>query len=323
MTGVVTILTYHRILPAERAARYPFPSLAIPLEVFREHVAWLSARCSVLPLREALAAFEADPAPARPIVAVTFDDGYDDAFVEAAPVLDAHGVRGTFFATVQPIERGELLWFDRAALVWTLADRGAIRRAIAARAPDLEGARPFPRDLDGFIGLLRRVPHDRRPALLAALDAESRRATPELEAEYRLMTIDQVIALSRRGHEIASHTLTHPFLTDLDSARLEEELRLSRRVLSGWTGRDVDGFCYPAGDVDARAAAAVRDAGYAYACTTGEGPNRRGGDPMRLRRGDITAQRVADASLAHDPLGFRMEISGLRHGIRRLYGRAS
>ena len=67
------------------------------------------------------------------------------------------------------------------------------------------------------------------------------------------------------GHEIASHSLTHPqpFRTLEDDA-LREQLATSRRRLSDASGRDVIGFRAPAWDVDRRVLRMVSEAGYRY-----------------------------------------------------------
>src|SRR5262249_34418315 len=67
------------------------------------------------------------------------------------------------------------------------------------------------------------------------------------------------------GHEIASHSLTHPqpFRT-LGDAALHEEVVASRARLTEETGTEVSGFRAPAWDVDARVLGMVRDAGYRY-----------------------------------------------------------
>ncbi len=67
------------------------------------------------------------------------------------------------------------------------------------------------------------------------------------------------------GHELASHSLTHPqpFRT-LDDHALDEQIGRSRTILASVTGTDVAGFRAPAWDVDARVLARVRDAGYLY-----------------------------------------------------------
>jgi hypothetical protein len=67
------------------------------------------------------------------------------------------------------------------------------------------------------------------------------------------------------GHEVASHSLTHPqpFRT-LDDARLREETATSRARLEQATGAEVAGFRAPAWDVDHRVLNAVQAAGYRY-----------------------------------------------------------
>jgi peptidoglycan-N-acetylglucosamine deacetylase len=67
------------------------------------------------------------------------------------------------------------------------------------------------------------------------------------------------------GHEVASHSLTHPqpFRT-MGNAALEQEIVTSRELLAAATGSDIAGFRAPAWDVDARVLRMVRDAGYRY-----------------------------------------------------------
>lgn len=85
----------------------------------------------------------------------------------------------------------------------------------------------------------------------------------------RLMTAGEVRQAATAGVEIGSHSLNHRRLTDTDFSTLADEVRRSRTVLSGLTGEDVAGFCYPYGAVGAREAEAVRAAGYGYACAVG------------------------------------------------------
>ena len=83
-----------------------------------------------------------------------------------------------------------------------------------------------------------------------------------------LLSADELRLVAAAGHEVGSHSLTHPRMAGLDPATLQAETSESRRLLEEVLDRPVDGFCYPYGSVDQPAADAVRDAGYAYACTT-------------------------------------------------------
>jgi len=67
------------------------------------------------------------------------------------------------------------------------------------------------------------------------------------------------------GHEVASHSLTHPqpFRTLGDGA-LREEIATSRARLAAATGTEIAGFRAPAWDVDGRVLGMIAAAGYRY-----------------------------------------------------------
>lgn len=79
-------------------------------------------------------------------------------------------------------------------------------------------------------------------------------------------------AAAAEGIEIGSHGLTHVDLTAADDDVLRAETAGSRERLADLLGTPVEGFCYPYGTIDRRAADAVRDAGYTYGCAIDPGP---------------------------------------------------
>ncbi|MEV0318837.1 polysaccharide deacetylase family protein [Streptomyces sp. NPDC050658] len=87
-----------------------------------------------------------------------------------------------------------------------------------------------------------------------------------------LLDADGIRRAAAEGTEIASHGMTHVDLTRADERLLRAETSGSRAALAELVGREVTGFCYPYGTVDARAVDAVREAGYRYACAISPGP---------------------------------------------------
>ena len=85
------------------------------------------------------------------------------------------------------------------------------------------------------------------------------------------------------GWELASHTISHPDLTSVDTAQLETELFGSRAKIKKLFGQPADFFCYPAGNYDDTVVAAVKDAGYKGATTVDEGIGKKD-EPFTLKR---------------------------------------
>lgn len=313
MRSGLTVLTYHRVLPAAECVDYPFPSLVMPAEHFAAQVAWIAAHARAVTVSEGLA--QSAPTTGRAPIALTFDDGYRDNARIVAPILERHGLRATFFVTSDFVEQGVPLWFDRGAVLV----RAASGEQLASAAAEVGAELPqLPPDGAGrvrtVIEALKDWQGERRGAFLTALE-ERVEVVPDSE-RFAPMTPEEVRALARAGHEIGSHSASHPILTRVDEACLDSELVASRERLAAWTDEPVTGFCYPNGTYDTRVVEAVRRAGYAYACTTqtpGPEPAR---DPLRLPRHDVTPDRVTRPGGRFDLVAYRAEISGLHARLR-------
>ena len=71
-----------------------------------------------------------------------------------------------------------------------------------------------------------------------------------------------------KGHEVAVHTLTHPFLEKLDEERIYKEVFEDKRNLEDWYGEEVVGMAYPYGTYDDRVLEILKRCGIRYARTT-------------------------------------------------------
>lgn len=69
-------------------------------------------------------------------------------------------------------------------------------------------------------------------------------------------------------HEVGAHTLTHPRLTQLPAARMDEEIRGSKAWVEDVTGRECAMFAYPYGDVNKIVRDRTEAAGFQGARTT-------------------------------------------------------
>lgn len=87
----VRVLAYHGVEPV------PSSPFSVSVEEFEKQVAHLARTCEVIDMETFLAwrdgAFVSD----RPLVMLTFDDGFRNNLTHAAPILRRHGLPATFF----------------------------------------------------------------------------------------------------------------------------------------------------------------------------------------------------------------------------------
>lgn len=309
----LSIVTFHRVLPAEELAEYPIPDIAVTPEELAWFLEFFGAHFEVGTLEQMHERWNAGAEFEKPPLAITFDDGQLDNFRHARPVLNRARVRASFFVPTDAIETGRLLWHDRAGYAmhaWLKQDEAAARRVLddlgLGRAPTSELAALF-------VVRIKALTEAERRALVE--DIEARTGHPGPPAWDGMMNFDQLLTLAREEHEIGSHSHTHPILTQIPVAQAAEELSLSRAILEQKLGRTVTSLCYPNGDTDEAVARAARRAGYRRAVTTRWGWNPRGADPLELTRCDIQAcsSRSRSGELSAPRLAWRL--SGLYPGV--------
>ena len=92
-----------------------------------------------------------------------------------------------------------------------------------------------------------------------------------------------VRAFHNAGHEVCSHSVSHPMLTAISDTQLQYELQHSRAYLESVIGQPVPNFASPYGDYNARVNNALK-ANYSAHRTVDEGYNSKDNfDPYRLR----------------------------------------
>lgn len=314
------VMTFHRVLPASAIATSPHPEIVVSPEDLAWFLDFFSEHFRCMPLGRAVEARRSEEASDLPALAITFDDGMLDNFEYAAPVLERAGVHASFYIVPENTGTGRLLWPDRVgySLRALLSSAGGGTRADQlARAHGMER----PRDGDQgqqvheLVAQLKKIPSDRVDAFVDALDEEV--GSIEMPGWEGMMSFEQVRALRNAGHEIGSHSLSHPILTNCSDERLRRECEGSRRVLQDELGGDIETFCYPNGDHDERVVRAVREAGFKLAVTTRWGSNPGDADPWTLRRCDVQSEtsRSETGELSVPRLSWRL--SGLHPGLRQ------
>lgn len=266
---------------------------------FDAHIGWLARRFNVLTVGDALDRLYAGSLPPLSLC-LTFDDGYRDNATNALPILQRHGVAGTFFVTTRFRDAG-MMWNDRvveALRHWPDALLDLSRYGLE----DF----PLPSDraavLDSVLMRIKYVPYREREAL--ADDLFARSGAP---ARRMMMNAEEIRALHAAGMEVGGHTDGHPILKGLDDGEAMCQITSNKATLEDIVGTPIKTFAYPNGRPARDFSVAHRDmvckAGYRYALTTAAGTANMNCDPYQVPR-FTPADRVPSRYLARLALNY-------------------
>ena len=285
--GAFTVLMFHRVAEEgawQISANRP---LLITVKNFQRLAETLADRCQCLPLVEACQRANTGKASARPVVAVTFDDGYGDFAQLAFPILRALGIPSTVYLATGHLDDPErFFWWDgvEAAFAGPLDADVLARAGLPGDVVEQVAAMARTgsiRDVEAFIrGPMRRLSPGQRLAFLDA--AGLPRARPPA-----MLTWEKVQELAATGLvDFGAHTVNHPFLDEVGFADALAEVKGSKERIETQTGRPVTSFAYPSGHVPEYHAALLEQAGIPYGLTTSFGVNDAASDPLLLKRMD-------------------------------------
>jgi predicted ATP-grasp superfamily ATP-dependent carboligase/peptidoglycan/xylan/chitin deacetylase (PgdA/CDA1 family) len=264
-----------------------------------KHLLYLCRHYRILHLEEALEALynpQKNPQKFRfrgkkqTLLAVTFDDGYQDNYSEAFALATSLHIPITLFLVPGYIESGSRFWWEEPANLINSAKARQVtldgityrlnnevqRRVLAKRIELRLRNAPSIEQRETFLAEMR--------SLLAAPSLVSVQEMPALP-----FTWSEVHTMESSGWvTFDAHTMHHPTLACLtDPAELRYEVSECRSVLERQLGHPVRAFAYPIGKdehIGEQGVAAVRAAHYDWALTTSHGINSPRTDPHLLNR---------------------------------------
>jgi peptidoglycan/xylan/chitin deacetylase (PgdA/CDA1 family) len=280
----VAILMYHAVTTA------PLPVedwVFVEERHFREQMLYLKKHCHVIPLKDVPNA--GGTSNGRPLVALTFDDGFQNNYSVAYPVLQSLGLPATIFLVTGLIDSDDTVWFCR--INEALSRTTLTRLNWQGESYDLStrGARAEAHAL-----LQRRLKTFRHPELLersadliAALGDVPGRPIP-CGSVYRMLTTHEIREMAATGLiEFGAHTRSHAILSRLPQAERTEEIASSLAAVEQLTGAPCRLFAYPNGrtlDYGPADVAVLRERNVTAAVTTVDGPNEASVSALEMRR---------------------------------------
>lgn len=252
------ILLYHNVIPDDSPPERWSAGQAVLQSAFERQIKWLVKHHHVVSLSEYVLGLQQPGFLKSSPVAVTFDDGFRVAFQCAVPFLIEMSVPVTIFMTTGHLENEELLWFSYIKALCFENSYTSIRvnqhdfslQTMEQRIIAFDELRALARTSNDSSDYCRQL-------------SETYPLDPDVTALYAGMTHEQIMMAGQSGIlDLGSHTVTHPYLTQVSRETQEKEIVESRRILSELSGRHIRYFAYPGGEYNRDTLELVKTAGY-------------------------------------------------------------
>ncbi len=239
LAGKVTCLLYHRI--ADKHEQSWLEAGGVPStspEAFENHLQVLRRLGAKFFTLQDLADGQF-PASNEVGISITFDDGFADNFSRAMPLLDKYHAKGVFFVTTNVIEASSPLWDHE--LCWFMQFHGA--RDYAAKAfRNLTGKCC---SSDDVAWRIRHIATQSEALEVIQTLRQNFASLPKADAAKLYCSWTDLRNAMSLGHEIASHTVSHPMRYGLDQTTFLQELMESKKFLEAGLGDRVVSISFP------------------------------------------------------------------------------
>jgi len=284
--GAVVTLIFHRVLDESSYQRTRSqPEIIVKEQTFRELLAHIASQFEPVDLREATPG-----TPSRKLkVAVTFDDGWEDNYTVAFPIIRQHKIPSIIFVTSGLVDKNTPFWPEQVI---------GLLRAVK---PSVEAT-----EIETLIESLKKCAPEERAQRLAELSKQAGEKAASLATSSvdRTLSWQEILEMNRFGVEIGSHSQTHHILTRVSADIARRELVDSKVALEGALGKRCEVFSYPNGNWSPDTRRMVADTGFKLAVTTDPGAWTAACDPLCIPRINVYEDKLVGPTGQFSPAMF-------------------
>ena len=270
--GFGAILMMHHVRPGPEPDFAPnLPLIITPafLEVLIETIR--GEGLAIVDLDTAIRLINQGAAPSR-FAVLTFDDGFQDLYDHALPVLRKHSAPFTVYITPGLVDRHVRPWWIDLEHLIRQVERFELNPATDQGGIATNSVRGKYHAFTMARNVLRRSPPWKITEQIEAISRAHGVGTGEVDTCMEWETLAALAADPLCT--IGSHSMTHAMLSMQSDNEVRDELQDGKRIIEQRLGIAVDHLAYPFGDaaaVGAREFRIAREVGYRSATTTRPG----------------------------------------------------
>jgi len=283
------ILMYHGIL------KHKIPVSCwwqLPFEKFKWQLEYLKKYYTVMHLRDVIDKVQRGGHLPDNVAVITFDDGFENNYSVAYPLLKELNLPATIFLTTDFIGTDQMLWPDKMLILFFETKVKEIDlRKFGLNILDLTSVEAKQKAFNLISNQAKFLKLNKKQELISYIENILSKEITQVSysGNFKLLSWEQVNFMNETGLvHWGAHTCTHEILSNLDDSTLNDEIQKSCWRVSSYGNNLL--FAYPNGgkrDFDQRAKVILQELNVLCALTTISGLNSSFLDAYELKRTHI------------------------------------
>jgi peptidoglycan/xylan/chitin deacetylase (PgdA/CDA1 family) len=313
------IVTFHRISEEPESS----DPLKVSLNMFEKQIAFLKNNYHLLSEEEFLYIINKNESLDDNYCMITFDDGWNDNYINAFPILKKYNVPALIFLCTDFIGTNRIFWHEllKNHLNYMIPKIDIKTRSKSFNVWPFHIANKFDR--------ICNVNESKRHQLINELIIELKNYTPDMinkfidelysftgychaEDKPTMLSWTQVKEMSKNNISFGSHARSHVILTKITADKVKEELIASKNTIEQNLGKPVYCLSYPNGNYNQNILNTAKATGYLAAFTCLPGRNINIQTPFELKRKHIREESSIGLSGGFSELFFQIDLSDIR-----------
>lgn len=285
------ILVYHRVIDFKEETIPLLDGIYVTKQTFQKHMKYLSKNHNVVSLEELIDTIKRGRKFKDYTCAITFDDGWQDNYKYAFPILKKFNLPATILLTTGFIGKTEWFWQDKVMyLIYNfLENKEQLKKEIDdvtkswnILTPLLKNNTLSEEHLNEIINKLKELPINEIDKIIDEMKVKLK--IKDFPSKRLTLNWEEIDEMANDNITFGSHTVNHPILTNLSDDEITTELSISKKTLDEYLSIKIRGFCYPNGDYNAKIKKMTKENGYGYAVTTQKGFTTNQDDLYGIKR---------------------------------------
>jgi len=233
---------------------------------FEAQIKYFSRHFNVLHQDEFINSINNKKKHKRKNILITFDDGYENNYTNAFPILKKYNTPATIFPVVNLINSKTPTWYDFLDTNKSLINTSLGIENLNNNLRNTGNKDLVSKNFSDFKNKIKSLNTAQKDIVIKLLNEVFSLGdfNPTVAEEYwKILNTDQIIEMAKGDFiTFGSHTLNHPNLDLLEQNELVDELSISKTKLSELVSKNIDSIAFPDGAYNENVKTTCYELGY-------------------------------------------------------------